>query len=245
MRLSLMQPYFFPYVQQFRHIAQCDLWVVFDTVRYRRRTWTTRNRILNREKGWSYVKVPMQHDATQETLCRAQLMDRPSALAAVLRSLEVYRGKAQFLEAARTLVSETFDFSGESIADLTTAGLRTVCAYLGIRTPIVRLSELGLQLPANAEPAEWGLLVTKALGASIYSNAPGGRSLYRPDVYERAGIQLEFYEPIDFRYETADFTFVPDLSVLDSLMWLSQGELRDRVSSCTGQSVEPGRTGSC
>ena len=59
MRLGIMQPYFLPYLEHFRLIAACDRWIVFDTVKYSRHSWMNRNRIINREKGWVYLGVPV------------------------------------------------------------------------------------------------------------------------------------------------------------------------------------------
>ena len=63
-------------------------------------------------------------------------------------------------------------------------------------------------------------LVSKALGASVYSNAPGGRQIYHADYYRENGVELDFYEPVSLSYETPGFEFVPDLSIIDPLMWL-------------------------
>ncbi|MDD9943076.1 MAG: WbqC family protein [Myxococcales bacterium] len=230
MRLGLMQPYFFPYAQQFRHIAQCDLWVVFDTVRYRRRTWTTRNRILNRDKGWAYVGVPMERRATHFRLSQAPIVADPSPLGGLLERLRVYQG-APFYEPTRDLVTRILSDPEPTIAGFNTHCLRALCEYLGVRTRVVRLSELDLPLPAEAEPDMWALLISRALGASVYSNAPGGRSLYRPEPYREAGLSLEFYAPRELRYDTGSFDFQPDLSVLDSLMWMPHAALRDFVQA--------------
>ena len=52
MKLGIMQPYFFPYIGYFSLIANTDLWVVFDTPQYTRKSWMNRNRILH-PRGWT------------------------------------------------------------------------------------------------------------------------------------------------------------------------------------------------
>ena len=220
-----MQPYFFPYFQQFRHISQCDRWIVFDTVRYSRRTWVNRNRILDRCTGWTYLSAPVARGATVERLAEAELAAGPWRND-ILQRLRVYEGEAPEYGAVRGLVERVLAAGSVTIADLDCAGLRAVCDHLGIATPIDRLSALALDLPAQAEPGEWALLIARALGADTYSNASGGRDLFDPARYRAAGVTLEFYEPIELTYPTGSFVFEPDLSVIDTLMWIAPAQLR-------------------
>ena len=219
MQVSLMQPYFFPYFEQFRHISQCDTWIVFDTVNYRRRSWMSRNRILNRQAGWTYINVPMPKGATQWPVADAVMS--PGWQPRVREQLLVYRDCAPFYRETMAIVDEILDKDCRTLADLNTNGLRTVCRYLDIQTAIVRLSELKLTLPDPPPRAgAGGHFVTRALGADTYSNASGGKGLIREELFHRDGVELRFYEHRNIRYATGPFAFVPDLSIVDALMWM-------------------------
>lgn len=89
---------------------------------------------------------------------------------------------------------------------------------------------MGLQLPKTAEPGEWALYISKEVGAKIYSNAAGGRYLFDPEIYSSHGIKLEFYKPLELSYQTRKFQFVPDLSVIDSLMWIGVEGLKNFIN---------------
>ena len=41
-----MQPYFFPYIGYFQLIASVDLFIVYDNIKYTKKGWINRNRIL-------------------------------------------------------------------------------------------------------------------------------------------------------------------------------------------------------
>lgn len=225
MQVSLMQPYFFPYFEQFRHIAQCDTWIVFDTVHYRRRSWMSRNRILNRQARWTYINVPMPKGSTLRPVADAAMS--PGWQSRVREQLLVYRDCAPFYRQTMAMVDEVLDKDSRTLADLNTTGLKTVCGRLGIQTPILRLSELKLTLPDPPPRAgAWGHFVTRALGADTYSNASGGKGLIRETLFERDGVALRFYEHLNIRYATGPFAFVPDLSILDALMWVGPDDLR-------------------
>jgi hypothetical protein len=219
MRLGIMQPYFFPYAQQFRHIGQCDEWLVFDTVQFRRKSWMTRNRIADRNTEWSYVSVPMVKGASTGTIAAAEL-SVDDWRAALTDKLRVYEKAAPFYDEVIDLVADAVAPGVHTVSALNTQIIRTLCAALGITTPVRRVSDLGLALPDAADAAEWALLISAALGADVYSNAPGGRELFDPELYAARGVTLEFYEPKPLEHLTPGFVFTPGLSVIDSLMWV-------------------------
>ena len=98
-----MQPYFFPYAQQIRHIRQCDRWVVFDSPQFTRKSWITRNRIADRNTGWSYISVPVIKGASRGAIADAALA--PSDWRGALRDrLRVYEGAAPFHDETLELV---------------------------------------------------------------------------------------------------------------------------------------------
>lgn len=217
--VGIMQPYFFPYFEQFRLIAACDLWVVFDTAQFSRKSWMTRNRILNRDKGTAYVSVPVQHTGLDTSIRGALIDPVQDWRARVLDRLKVYQAEAPHYTAVRALVGDSLAGTHDSLAALNTTVLRAVCQHLGIATPIEVASLLPIKLPAACAPGEWALHISKQLGATEYRNASGGRALFDAALYARHGIALSFHEHRPQRYATGSFEFVADLSIIDWLMW--------------------------
>lgn len=218
-RVGIMQPYFFPYFEQFRLIAACDLWVVFDTPQYTRKSWINRNRILNRDKGWAYVSVPVQHTGLDTPIRNALIDTGPDWRGQVMNKLKVYQHEAPCYPRVRELVGDILAPNHETIAGLNTAVLRAVCAYLKIGTPFLVASELKIDLPDNCDPGEWALHISKNLGATEYRNAAGGRALFDEALYAGNGITLSFHEHCPRTYRTGSFDFVDNLSVIDWMMW--------------------------
>ena len=68
-------------------------------------------------------------------------------------------------------------------------------------------------------PGEWAPAISAALGATEYINPDGGRALFDVADFARRGIRLTFAQPRAFTYPTPGAGFVPDLSVLDALLW--------------------------
>ena len=233
-----MQPYFLPYLEHFKLIATCDQWIIFDTVSYRRGTWMSRNRIINRDTSWSYISVPVVKGATQGPVAAANIR-KISWRAALEDRMRVYAHEAPFYEETCELVREIVAPHHTTLADLNTWGLRVICRYLGISTRCERLSEMMLDLPDHAGADEWGLLISKALGADEYRNASGGRELYDSERYEAAGVRLSFHEHRPLSYTTGSFAPVPDLSIIDPLMWCGREVVTGWVHDGNRQELSP------
>lgn len=226
-RVGIMQPYLLPYFEQFRLIAACDLWVVFDTVQYTRKSWMNRNRILNREKGWAYVSVPVRHAGLETRVMDAELDESQDWRSALLGKLRVYEREAPRYRQVRELVADAIAAPAASIAALNARLLRVVMDELGIATPLVMASALDFEAPADCAPGEWALHISRHLDATEYRNASGGVDLFDPALYAKHGIALSFHQHRDHSYRTGSFEFVPGLSVIDTLMWNESGLLRD------------------
>ena len=55
--------------------------------------------------------------------------------------------------------------------------------------------------------------------ATDYINARGGKYLYSHEDFTRRGIQLSFIQPISVTYSQFGNSFVPNLSIIDTMMF--------------------------
>ena len=62
MRVAIMQPYFFPYIGYFQLIASVDVFVVYDNIKYTKKGWINRNRILQNGKDVMFT-LPLKKDS--------------------------------------------------------------------------------------------------------------------------------------------------------------------------------------
>lgn len=219
MILGIMQPYFFPYLGYYQLMTAVDRWIVFDTVQYSRKSWMSRNRMLHPVQGWQYVGVPV-HSRHDGPLSAATVADADAALRRILGQIAHYRGKAPHFEAVRGLVIRAFAAAGsDTLRDLNLQTLLVVLDYLELALDWSLLSDMDLRLPPIDHPGRWALEICSAIGATRYLNAPGGRGLFPPAEWHGRNIELSFLVPIPLAYDTAPYTYQPDLSILDVLMW--------------------------
>lgn len=227
--LGIMQPYFFPYAGHFQLIAAVDRWVVFDIVKYNRKSWMNRNRVLRPDGGWQYVGVPV-HAPHGTPIAEARVVDGPAAERRILGQLAHYRGRAPFFRQVCGLVSEAFATTdGDRLRDLNIRSLAVTCDYLGLPFAWSVCSALALDLPPVDHAGRWALEISSALRADRYVNPSAGRALFEPRDWESRGVALRFLEPRPYAYDCGPYRFEPDLSILDALMWNDPAAVRDHL----------------
>lgn len=232
MKLGIMQPYFFPYVGYFQLIDQVDKWVVFDVVNYKRRSWMNRNRILHPDKEWQYINYPTQKAPFGAKIKDIQGKDHDKARAKIVAQLNFYRKKAPYTDNVVDVVNDVFSrCASHSLVDVCVSSLTVVCERLDIEFSFSVLSQLDLQLPTISHPGQWALEISKALNAADYINPIGGREIFNEREFRQSDIRLSFSDPADVVYDVSPFQFVPNLSILDVMCWLTPHQIRDRMDS--------------
>ncbi|WP_434677607.1 WbqC family protein [Pseudomonas sp. R1-18] len=231
--LGIMQPYFFPYLGYFQLIDSVKDGIIFDTVRYKRKSWMNRNRILNANGGWQYINVPVK--TSEGTLIKdALVIDPPAAQRQICGQLLHYKSKAPFYREVMHLVDSVFSSVHDpAIGELNTRSLSVVCDYLDLNFNWATCSRMQLDLPPIQHAGQWALEISSRLGASRYVNLPGGRDIFVANEWEERGIELRFLAPSSFVYSTAPYNFEENLSILDVLMWNPPQAVKGYIRSNT------------
>jgi hypothetical protein len=233
MRLAIMQPYFFPYLGHFALIANVDAWIVFDIAQYTPKTWISRNRVLHPSSGANWVSVPLRNSSISIKIGEARVLDLAAVAKSTLGKLSHYRRKAPYARQVEEIVESTFatEGIGDSLVGVNVAGLDAVCAYLGIPFRRTICSKMNLPLPEHLGPGEWAPAIASLVGAETYVNPIGGRALFNAEDFEKRSVKLEFLGTENFVYETRSFAFIPNLSILDVLMWNSPEVVRGALKT--------------
>ena len=232
MKLSIMQPYFLPYLGYFSLIKHTDEFILLDTVQFIRHGWIERNRILKPSDGWQYIMVPLKKYSRETIIKDIEINNDQQWKEKILAQLQHYKKQAPYFSNVIDILNEIFSKEYATIVDLNLASLKTVCNYLGINTPIQVFSLMNIDIePANA-PDEWALNICKALGnVDEYWNPPGGQSFFDRKKYENAGINLKFHSAILTDYDQKRNVFEPGLSIIDVMMFNSVDEINKMLDN--------------
>ena len=72
MRLAIMQPYFFPYIGYFQLIAAVDMFILYDNIKYTKKGWISRNRMLQNGKD-AIFSLSLKSDSDSLDVCEREL----------------------------------------------------------------------------------------------------------------------------------------------------------------------------
>jgi hypothetical protein len=235
MRLSIMQPYFFPYIGYFALIKNVDRFILLDEVQYIRHGWIERNRIINPKGEFTYIQVPLIKEEGRNTIIkRLRIRNDEEWQRKILSQLEVYRKRSPHYYAVRNLIADCISGDDSSIVGLNYRTLRAVCDYLEISTTIEIFSEMNLSIQQPNHPGEWALNICKAIGnVEEYWNPIGGKEIFNKGSFETSGIHLGFLEMNKNQYQQGELVFQENLSIIDLLMFNSKDEVKTMINNFT------------
>jgi hypothetical protein len=223
MIVSIMQPYFLPYIGYFQLIAASDVFVIYDDVQYMKGGWINRNRILlNDAPHWLTLPVERTEVETPINLKRYQL--DAAGREKARRLLAAAYAKAPQAAATLPLLDEVLGGEDLNVARFNERGLRAVCRRLGIGTEIVTSSAMARDRTLGGQAAV--IDIASRLGARRYLNAAGGTGLYQAAAFAEQGLELGFIRPRPAPYRQFREPHVPNLSIADVLMFCEDAELQ-------------------
>ncbi len=230
-----MQPYFFPYLGYFDLIYNSDVWVIFDTPQFVKEGWMNRNRVLHPTKAWRYVTVPVRKAPLGTPLNQIQISEEQDWRKRILRSLEHYRKHAPFFATVMELVEECLSLDTRLLSELNVFALQRACELIGIpfdncvfsNFSDCQFAEGDVDPQRIRKTADWAIQITKSLGAGVLINPPGGHALYDPQEFRDHGIELIIREFPAMSYSTGPYSFEPNLSIIDVLMWNSAQKVKE------------------
>ena len=227
-RVAVMQPYVFPYLGYFHLIESADVFVFYDDVRFRKKGWINRNRLLDHSEIWQFT-VPVSGASQNRLICETPTGIDQRWRNKFFNRLRHAYGIAPFYKDVLPIVDQAFSVQRGSIADLAIRSVEGCYRYVGESVSCLRSSEA---FPATrALPgAERLAAITRSVGGDCYVNAPGGRDLYNEDWFRKQGLGLEF---IESRLQQPEMMMSPipwHLSIIHLMMFHSPSELRTMLT---------------
>jgi hypothetical protein len=226
MRLAIMQPYFFPYIGYFHLIAAVDLFILYDNIKYTKKGWINRNRMLRNGKDATF-SLPLKKDSDYLDVRDRELaahFDRPKFLNQIRGAYE----RAPYFSQTFLLIKQVLDYEDTNLFRFLHNSISKTCEHLGITTKI-RMSS-SVNIDHGLKNQDKVLAMCEAVGASTYVNAIGGVELYAREMFREKGIDLKFVHSRPFEYPQFGDEFVPWLSIIDVMMFNPLDTIRTIIS---------------
>lgn len=219
-RLAIMQPYFFPYIGYFQLIAAVDLFIVYDNIKYTKKGWINRNRLLQNGKDVMF-SLPLKSDSDYLDVCDRTLAADFNRDKLLSQFKGAYR-RAPYFSQTFPLIEQVLGYEDTNLFRFLHHSIVKTCEHLGITTKIKISSEIAID--HDLKNQDKVLALCEAVGTSTYVNAIGGMELYPSDTFQKKGINLRFIQSKRFEYPQFGSTFVPWLSIIDVMMFNSKEE---------------------
>ena len=230
MKIGIMQPYFFPYIGYFQLINMVDKYVVFDTAYFANNKWGFRNRILiNGAPGFFRVSTlkASQNKRFNEIIVSGDIEAKKKNI----HALECAYKKAPHFPEVMPVLEQFLLADYDNLSEYNVASNSLICDFLGIKTENLLFSELGCDKDLKRQYRIFD--VCRVLGGNEYINAIGGTELYDFEEFRENGIELAFLKPDDIMYPQFGGEFVPNLSIIDVMMFNSVPEIQDMLNRYT------------
>ncbi|PKM11091.1 MAG: hypothetical protein CVV13_10545 [Gammaproteobacteria bacterium HGW-Gammaproteobacteria-3] len=227
MKLAIMQPYFLPYIGYFQLIAAVDVFVVYDNIKYTKKGWINRNRMLLNGKDVMF-SLPLERGSDSLHVCQRELAAEFNRDKLLDQISSAYR-RAPYFAQTFPLIEQIIGLDERNLFQFIQYSILKVCEYLNITTKIKISSHIAIDHQLKSQDKV--LALCEAIGTDMYINTTGGMALYTKEEFQARGINLKFIKPKPFGYGQLNSEFVPWLSIIDVMMFNPLDTIQDCIES--------------
>lgn len=213
MRISIHQPEHLPWLGFFHKMADCDLYVLLDSVQFTKNNYQNRNRLIDRTGTvfWSTVPVRMAGH-TGKTIADMEVDNTQPWQRKCWNRIAMSYSRHPFFPAIAPRLEQIFLAEYRALVDINLALIELFREELGITVPMVRSSTLDV----TGSRSELLLSICRNLEADTYLSGPAGRGYVDKSLFEASGIAIDYHAFTPPVYPAP--IFKPYLSTLDLLM---------------------------
>lgn len=227
MRIAIMQPYLFPYLGYFQLVNAAEEFIIYDDVTFIKQGWINRNRILVNGESFMFT-VPVSNISSYSLIRETEINYKQDWKTKLLRTITYNYKKAPYFEPAFAIVENIFGCNEKYISELATKSIVRISDYIGIKSKITESATIYKNSDLAAE--ERVLDICQRHNATEYLNAPGGMELYDAGSFGERGIKLHFIKPGMISYRQFTNSFIPNLSIIDVIMFNSPEMVKSMLS---------------
>lgn len=213
MIVSVHQPQYLPWLGYFAKMDRADVFVLLDTVQYKKNEWQNRNRIKTAQ-GWQWLTVPVLYRFPQK-IREVEINHRDNWRHKQRQALISNYRKAPYWSALGSFFEEIFSSTWRSVSELNIFTVRHLAGLLDIETPIRIASELK-DFPED--PDERLIAIARYFNADTYLAGSGGKDYMQLDKYRDSGIKVLFQDFKHPVYNQLFGEFEPYMSAVDLIM---------------------------
>lgn len=230
-KISIEQPYFFPYLGYFQLINYMDKYVIYDDVNYIKGGWANRNFILLNGRP-QRVNLPLKKVSQNKLFAETELADDMIWKPKFLKTIQMCYSKAPHFKDVYPVIDRIINCEDTGLVPYLYNSFIELCKYMNINTELILSSSIDKDRSLTAENKI--IDICKRLNADEYYNPIGGISLYHYEHFSEHGLTLHFLKMNDsVRYNQFGNEFVPNLSIIDVMMFNTVEEIQEMLKQFT------------
>jgi WbqC-like protein family len=223
-KLAIMQPYLFPYIGYFQLINAVDKFVAYDDVAFIKQGWINRNNILVNGNPFLFT-VPVKNISSYSLILDTAVTYEIEWKTKIFKTIKQSYQKAPYYSAVFSIIESVFNIEEQYISKMAMNSIRQVALYLGLHTDLKDSSVSYANSKLNGQARV--LDICQQEMATQYINPIGGKELYSKDGFKIKGVELAFIKSKSIQYKQIKNNFMPNLSIIDVLMFNSPSEVRE------------------
>jgi hypothetical protein len=215
MKLAIMQPYLFPYIGYWQLINAVDCFVIYDDVSFIKQGFINRNNLLINGKCKLFT-LELFGASSNKLINQVQVGENSKK---VIKTIKYGYSKAPYFEDTFPLIEDILNNDEKNLAAFLAQSLKNISEFLGIDTNFICSSEI--EKDNSLRSQDKVIEICNKIGATMYINAIGGQKLYSKSAFKKEQIDLKFISTQAIKYGQYNNEFVPNLSIIDVMMFNS------------------------
>ena len=212
MKVAIHQPQYLPWLGYFDKLDSADVFILLDTVQFKKHEWQNRNRIRTKD-GWQWVTVPII-DRFPERIDQVEINATTDWQRKHCQALRLHYGRAPFWEPLGPALVALLEKPWLRISEINAAIIGLLCTQLGITTQII----LASTLQAQEDPTGRLIDLCRAAGGTVYVAGQTGPSYMDVGRFSQAGIVVQVQDYQHPEYPQRYTPFVSHLAVIDLML---------------------------
>ena len=237
-----MQAYFFPYIGYFQLINSADVFVIYEYVSFRKGSWVTRNRVLDKGKNEpTYINLSVSKKSIGDIVSTVNLTQKQERVKAIANLVYYNYKKAPFFDEIYPDLKKTLFCDEQNLHSYNVKTIEYVCKLLSIENEIIAVNtdcafiedtlEANAQKSGNNTMTQRVIELCKHYGGNHYINPIGGLELYSREDFQKSDLKISFVKTDPIIYKQFKSPFIPSLSIIDVLMHNGIDETRKLLNS--------------
>lgn len=228
MKTAIMQPYFFPYLGYWQMFNAVEKFVLLDDVNFIMRGYINRNSILLSGQAHKF-SIPLEKPSQNKLINETKLNFDDKAKENFLKTVQMAYKKAPFFNEFYPIFEDIINNPETDLTKFLKYSFEKVKDYLDLNTEILISSEIEKDNTLRAQDRI--IAINKALRTNIYINAIGGQELYNREDFKKENMELKFIKMLPCEYKQFKNEFVPNLSMIDVLMFNSKEKIKELLNN--------------